>query len=112
MPLFFSIRNAIIIALNFIFQSECVWAALFARSFQSTQPDGVPSVTTANLDKPRIHVDADATDANNGSSWADAYTNIPSALDAAITGDINVGPLFANPSEKRLLINDSFFCKK
>ena len=34
-----------------------------------------------------IFVDADATGANNGSSWADAYTTLQPALDAAVSGD-------------------------
>jgi len=34
-----------------------------------------------------IYVDADATGANNGTSWEDAYTDLQPALDGAVIGD-------------------------
>jgi len=34
-----------------------------------------------------IYVDADATGANNGASWSDAFTTLQPALDAAVSGD-------------------------
>jgi parallel beta-helix repeat protein/predicted outer membrane repeat protein len=34
-----------------------------------------------------IYVDADATGAHNGTSWADAFTDLQPALDAAVSGD-------------------------
>jgi hypothetical protein len=34
-----------------------------------------------------IYVDADATGANNGSTWGNAYTNLQDALGAAAIGD-------------------------
>ncbi|MBN1814411.1 MAG: right-handed parallel beta-helix repeat-containing protein [Anaerolineae bacterium] len=34
-----------------------------------------------------IYVDADATGANNGTSWVDAFTDLQSALDVATSGD-------------------------
>ena len=37
---------------------------------------------------PVIHVDIDATGANNGSSWADAFTRIEDAMGAAGPGDV------------------------
>jgi hypothetical protein len=45
-------------------------------------------ITPSSIQPPMtIYVNASATGANNGSSWADAYTDLQSALPAALSGD-------------------------
>jgi hypothetical protein len=41
----------------------------------------------ANASAHTMYVDADASGANNGSSWTDAYTYLQDALAAATSGD-------------------------
>jgi hypothetical protein len=52
-----------------------VLALIAARGQDSLATDGT------------IYVDADATGANNGTSWEDAYTDLQPALDGAVIGD-------------------------
>ena len=43
---------------------------------------------------PILYVNADAGGANNGSSWADAFTDLQAALGAAVDGDALAGGAF------------------
>jgi hypothetical protein len=45
------------------------------------------AVAAANAQAATVHVKADATGANNGSSWVNAFTSLDSALAAAVPGD-------------------------
>lgn len=55
-----------------------------------------------SLAQSTIFVDVAATGANNGSSWADAYTDFQAGLDAAASGDIiNVGVGTYYPSKDK-----------
>ena len=54
-----------------------------------------------------IYVDADATGANDGSSWADAYQYLGYALDNASSGDdIHVAQGIYRPSEGYVAVPD------
>jgi len=60
------------------------WATNLVSGDTNDQVD----IFLANLSTPIIHyVKSDATGANNGSSWTDAYTNLQLALSAASSGD-------------------------
>lgn len=54
------------------------------------EPDQVTvssgSVTGIDVDLGFVYVDIDATGANNGSSWADAFTNLQDGIDLAVSG--------------------------
>ncbi|NUQ63569.1 MAG: VCBS repeat-containing protein [Pirellulales bacterium] len=46
-----------------------------------------PLTLTEHVDLPILYVDWDAMGLNNGTSWADAYTDLQSALHGAVPGD-------------------------
>jgi hypothetical protein len=53
-----------------------------------TEHSAVFGITPSSIHPPTIiYVNSSATGANNGSSWADAYTSLQSALSEALSGD-------------------------
>ena len=63
------------------FERQSVWRAWFPAAFC------VALLVVPVAEGARIYVNDDATGANNGTSWTDAYTDLQDALDAASSGD-------------------------
>ena len=85
---------------SYLFDNELYWTDPNAHKIQHAKKQGIieaEDLITTGLVNPRgiafyhepikLFVDDDANGANNGSSWADAYTDLEYALLAALLGD-------------------------
>ncbi len=84
------------IDLNTLIAADSGWTLEYAMSINNhgwivgngTNPDGFGHAYLLKIAEPKTYyVDADATGANNGSSWADAYYSLQSAFAVAEFGD-------------------------
>ena len=64
-----------------------LWLGMLAISLAVALGLVIPTVQASRAAGGIIYVDADATGANDGTSWADAFTALQPALEAAQTGD-------------------------